>query len=167
MLKLYTRFHVQERFSWLSFVICILKSTFRYLNFFTFYRIYLAFGFIPFFWSGSFQGQREKGSFTVANSGRSDIYSLPVFLRFALEICRGYLPLKFAAVFCRGNLPREFAAAICRDFFPWEFAVAILFFLFIILRRYRFLIYKFTNITMNINSYTNYDHIRAYGYKRK
>ena len=29
------------------------------------------------------------------------------------------------------------------------------FFLFIILRRYRFLIYKFTNSTMNINSYTN------------
>ena len=32
MLKLYTRFHVQERFSWSSFVICILKSTFRYVN---------------------------------------------------------------------------------------------------------------------------------------
>ena len=30
-----------------------------------------------------------------------------------------------------------------------------LFFLFIILRRYKFLIYKFTNSTMNINSYTN------------
>ena len=29
------------------------------------------------------------------------------------------------------------------------------FFLFIILRRYRFLIYKFTSSTMNINSYTN------------
>ena len=29
------------------------------------------------------------------------------------------------------------------------------FFLFMILRRYRFLIYKFTNSTMNINSYTN------------
>ena len=141
MLKLYTRFHVQERFSWLSFVICILKSTFRYLNFFTFYRIYLAFGFIPFFWSGSFQGQREKGSFTVTNSGSSDIYSLPVFLRFALEICRGYLPLKFAALFCRRNLPREFAVAICRENLPQLFvatfsrgnlpqlfAVAILFF---------------------------------------
>ena len=29
------------------------------------------------------------------------------------------------------------------------------FFLFIILRRYKFLIYKFTNSTMNLNSYTN------------
>ena len=30
-----------------------------------------------------------------------------------------------------------------------------IFFLFIILRRYKFLIYKFTNSTMNTNSYTN------------
>ena len=38
----------------------------------------------------------------LKKSGRSDIYSLPVFLGFALEIWRGYLPLKFAAAICRG-----------------------------------------------------------------
>ena len=38
---------------------------------------------------------------------------------------------------------------------PLLFFFFFFFFLFIILRRYRFLIYKFTNSTMNINSYTN------------
>ena len=38
---------------------------------------------------------------------------------------------------------------------PVHDLIYIYFFLFITLRRYRFLIYKFTNSTMNINSYTN------------
>ena len=42
----------------------------------------------------------------LKKSGRSDIYSLPVFLGFALEICRGYLPWEFAATICRDYWPR-------------------------------------------------------------
>ena len=60
----------------------------------------------------------------LKKSGRSDIYSLPVFLGFALEICRSYLPLKFVAAICRGFLPWEFAVAICRENLPQLFAVA-------------------------------------------
>ena len=43
-------------------------------------------------------------------------------------------------------------------FFEWIFSnyeSTVVFFLFFILRRYKFLIYKFTNSTMNINSYAN------------
>ena len=134
MLKLYTRFHVQERFSWSSFVICILKSTFRYVNtniqfvqvlaigkqyLFTFYWVYLAFGFIPFSDLARSKDNVKKAllqfQIQLKKSGRSDIYSLPVFLGFALEICRSYLPWEFVATICRGNLPQLFAVAICRE----------------------------------------------------
>ena len=54
----------------------------------------------------------------LKKSGRSDIYSLPVFLGFALEICRGCLPWEFAAAISRGFLPWEFAATISRDYLP-------------------------------------------------
>ena len=38
----------------------------------------------------------------LKKSGRFDIYSLPVFLGFVLEIWPGYLPLIFASAICRG-----------------------------------------------------------------
>ena len=113
MLKLYTGFHVQERFSWSSFVICILKSTFRYVNtniqvfqvlafgkqyFFTFYWVYLAFWihFIFLIWLVL----RTTYSF----------YSLPIFLG---------LPWKHAVVISRRNLPQLCAVGICRSDLPW------------------------------------------------
>ena len=92
MLKLYTRFHVQERFSWSSFVICILKNTFRYVNTnIQFFQV-LAFGkyFLHFTgyilhldsfhfsdlscFSNNVKGALLQFQIQVKKSGRSDIY---------------------------------------------------------------------------------------------
>ena len=57
------------------------------------------------------------------------------------------------------NLKRDEPKIVKKLFFRTTLLIPFnnffFFFLFIILRRYRFLIYKFTNSTMNINSYTN------------
>ena len=149
MLKLYTRFHVQERFSCSSFVICILKSKFRYVNtniqFFSSFSLwqtiflYFLLG-ISCIWIHSifliwlvsratWKGLFYSFKFNLKNRDVlifTHYQYFRVFLwKYAVAICRWNLPQLFAVGICRGFLPWEFAATICRGFLPWEFAVAI------------------------------------------
>ena len=149
MLKLYTRFHVQERFSWSSFVICILKSTFRYVNtniqFFSSFSlwqtifIYFLLG-ISCFWIHSifliwlvprttWKGLFYSFKFNLKNRGVLIFTHYQYFWvlpwKYGVAICRWNLPQLFAVTFCRGDLPQVFAVRISRGYLPWEFAATI------------------------------------------
>ena len=132
---MYTRFHVQERFSWLSFVICILKSTFRYLN----TNISLLFtGDILHLDSFHFSDLARSRDNVKRALLQFQIRGVLIFThyqyfwvlpwKYAVAICRWNLPQFFAVGIGRSYLPREFAVAICRGNLPQLFAVAILFF---------------------------------------
>ena len=129
---MYTRFHVQERFSWLSFVICILKCTFRYLN----TNISLLFTGISCIWIHSIfliwlvPGTTWKGLFYSFKFGAfwylliTSIFGFcpgNMSWLFAVEICRSFLPWELPAAICRENLPWLFAVGICRSYLPWLF----------------------------------------------
>ena len=128
MLKLYTRFHVQERFSWSSFVICILKSTFRYVNTnIQFFQV-LAFGKYFFYFLLGISCIWIHSIFLIWLGPRTTWKRLFCSFKFNLKnrvvlIFTHYqyfwvLPWKFAAAICRGNLSQLFAVGICRSYLP-------------------------------------------------
>ena len=149
MLKLYTRFHVQERFSWSSFVICILKSRFRYVNtniqFFSSFSLWQTIFLyslldISCIWIHSifliwlvprttWKGLFYSFKFNLKNRGVLIFTHYQYFWvlswKYGLVIFRWYLPQLFVAAFSRGDLSQLFAVRICRGYFPWEFAAAI------------------------------------------